>query len=47
MVSSLERLDFSALICGVIKGLHGREGHEIVFSGACLSKRVERTEENW
>jgi hypothetical protein len=46
IVSSRDLLDFSVFISGVIKGLWGRERHEVVFCGACLSRRVERTEEN-
>jgi len=44
--SSLERLDFSRRISGVIKGLDGVDGMEEVFVGACLSSRVERVSEN-
>ena len=47
IVSSLDLLDFSFLISGVMKGLWGRERQEVVFCGACLFRRVERTEENW
>ena len=47
IVSSLDLLDFSCLISGVMKGLWGRERQEVYFSGACLSRRVERVEENW
>ena len=47
MVSSLDLLDFSFFISGVIKGLCGRERQEVVFCGACLSRRVERVDENW
>ena len=47
MVLSLDFFEFFLLISGVIKGLWGRERQEVVFCGACLSRRVERTEENW
>ena len=40
IVSSLDLLDFSHLISGVMKGLWGRERQEVVFCGACLSRRV-------
>ena len=44
--SSLDLLDFAFLISGVIKGLWGRERQEVVFCGACLSRRVERMDVN-
>ncbi len=47
IVSSLDLLDFSFLFSGVMKGLWGRERQEVVFCGACFSRRVVRTEENW
>jgi hypothetical protein len=47
IVSSLDLLDFSFFISGVMKGLCGRERQEVVFSGACLSRRAVRVEENW
>jgi hypothetical protein len=37
MVSSLERLDFSSRISGVMKGLCGRDEQVTVLRGACLS----------
>ena len=46
IVSSLDLLDFSHLISGVMKGLWGRERQKVVFCGACLSRRVVRVEEN-
>ena len=42
MVSSLDRLDFSFFISAVTNGLCGRERQEVVFWGACLSRRVVR-----
>ena len=47
IVSSFDLLDFSCLISGVMKGLWGRERQEVIFSGACLSRSVEKVEENW
>ena len=44
IVSSLDRFRFSSLISGVMKGLCGRDKQEVVFKGACLSKRVVRVE---
>ena len=44
MVSSLDLLDFSSMMSGVIKGLCFREEHVMVLSGACLSSVVESTE---
>jgi hypothetical protein len=38
IVSSLDLLDFSFLISGVMKGLWGRERQEVVFCGACFSR---------
>lgn len=46
IVSSLDLLDFSFLISGVMKGLWGRERQEVIFCEACLSKRVVKVEEN-
>jgi len=44
MVSSLDLLDFSSRMRGMIKGLCFRVEHVMVLSGACLSRMVERTE---
>ncbi len=44
--SSRERMDFSRRISGVMNGLDGVDGQEVVFGGACLSRRVERVSEN-
>ena len=44
IVSSLDLLDFSSRMRGVIKGLCDRDEHVMVLSGAYLSSRSERTE---
>jgi len=44
ILSSLDRLNFSFRISGVINGLRGRDGHVMVLSGACLFSRVVSTE---
>ena len=44
MVSSLDLLDFSSMMSGVMKGLCFREEHVMVLSGACLSSVVDSTE---
>jgi hypothetical protein len=44
MVSSLDLLDFSERIWGVMYGLLGRKGQEIVLIGACLSRIEESVE---
>ena len=41
LVSSFERLAFSARISEVMKGFGGREVQETVQAGACLSRRLE------
>ena len=46
LVSRLERLVFSLRMSVVMKGLRDFEEQEMVFSGACLSKRHESVEEN-
>ena len=46
MDSSLDRLVLAARISGVIKGFCERKGDVTVFSGACLSRRVDSMEVN-
>ena len=46
MVSSWERFVFSVRMSSVMNGFRELKGQVMVLSGACLSSRVDRVEEN-
>ena len=46
MVSSWERFVFSVRMSSVTYGFREFKGHVMVLSGACLSSREDRVEEN-